>query len=84
MNAGIQPRVEKLEPISIPKPNPKVEIVHDPDPVTSYRLTRDAHAAKLGGDVGKANDAMMGDREASELFKLQHVLAATATPRPRT
>lgn len=50
-------------------PNAPVEIVHDSDPVLSWKKTVDAMAAKMGGDVERVKCLLMADVHGARLCR---------------
>jgi hypothetical protein len=61
------------------KPNPPAAIVHDADPVTSWRKSVSAMAAQLDDDHARARDLLLRDAHGSELYqRAQRVLGERA------
>ena len=58
-----------------------MEIIHDPDIVLSWTLTRHEMARKLGGDRKRAEDLLMADEKGSALWRRAGRIAAERAAR---
>jgi hypothetical protein len=80
-SARTQPR--DLPTPGAPKPKPVVQIVEDRDPVTSWKLTKEAMTRLCDGNAAQAEDLLMMNPAARDLYRLAVKLACAAEAKRR-
>jgi hypothetical protein len=65
-----RPKPQPLPAAPIPKPRPAVVIIDHKSAIESWHLTKTALVAACGNDVGLAQDLLMADAKARNLYML--------------
>jgi hypothetical protein len=77
------PKSRDLAPAPPPSGKPEVKIIHDPDALASWRLTKAEMVRACDGNVARAEDLLMANRQAVHIYQVAVRIACTEEAKRR-